>query len=115
MDSIELLGWAGSIATLAAYSMKTMLPLRIAAVVSSLFFISYYGIIGIWPALVLELVLLPFNLFRAFQILRLRRKVSAARQAHRSDFSVVKAYGRKRDMAAGTVVFERGAPLTSFS
>ncbi len=108
MLSIELLGWAGSAATLAAYSMKTMLPLRIAAVLSSVFFISYYGIIGIWPSLALELVLLPFNLYRAWQILSLRRKVEAARAEQIDDFSVLKAYGKSRDLEAGMTIFRRG-------
>ena len=108
MLSVELLGWAGSAATLAAYSMKTMLPLRIAAVLSSVFFISYYGIIGIWPSLALELVLLPFNLYRAWQILSLRRKVEAARAEQVDDFSVLKAYGKSRDLEAGMTIFRRG-------
>ncbi|MEE3359715.1 MAG: cyclic nucleotide-binding domain-containing protein [Pseudomonadota bacterium] len=108
MLSVELLGWAGSAATLAAYSMKTMLPLRIAAVLSSVFFISYYGIIGIWPSLALELVLLPFNLYRAWQILSLRRKVEAARTEQVDDFSVLKAYGKSRDLEAGMTIFRRG-------
>ncbi len=108
MLSVELLGWAGSAATLAAYSMKTMLPLRIAAVLSSVFFISYYGIIGIWPSLALELILLPFNLYRAWQILSLRRKVEAARAEQVDDFSVLKAYGKSRDFEAGMTIFRRG-------
>ena len=108
MLSVELLGWAGSAATLAAYSMKTMLPLRIAAVLSSVFFISYYGIIGIWPSLALELVLLPFNLYRAWQIIALRRKVEAARAEQVDDFSVLKAYGKSRDLKTGMTIFRRG-------
>lgn len=108
MEPIEILGWAGSACTLLAYAMKTMLPLRIAAVASSVFFICYTGLLGIWPMLALELLLLPFNLWRMTQILRLRRKVTAARTSEAADFSILKAYSRPRPVTAGAVIFACG-------
>ncbi|WP_242500372.1 Crp/Fnr family transcriptional regulator [Tropicimonas sp. IMCC6043] len=105
---MDLIGWAASAATLATYSMKTMLPLRIAAIISNLFFIAYSLLLSLWPMLFLDLILLPFNLWRTAQILRLRRRVAATRSVDSLDFSVLKSYSRPRRMPAGTDIFCRG-------
>ncbi|WP_116131156.1 Crp/Fnr family transcriptional regulator [Tropicimonas sp. IMCC34043] len=108
LDPVEMIGWAGSAFTLTAYAMKTMLPLRLAAIASGLFFIAYTSLLGLWPLLALELVLLPFNLWRVGQILQLRRKVTAARRADPPDFSLIKAYSRAQAMVPGERIFSRG-------
>jgi hypothetical protein len=55
--------------------MKEMRPLRIAAVLSCVFFIAYAVMIGSYPVLVMELVLLPINAWRLLE-LRSRRTLS---------------------------------------
>ncbi len=75
---VELVGYAGTAATIATYSMRTIVPLRIAGIVSSLFFIAYASILGIWPMLATELVILPLNCLRLFQIVRMMRQIRAA-------------------------------------
>ena len=67
---IELVGYAGTTATVATYSMRTIVPLRVAGILSSLFFISYALIVGIFPMLVTELIILPINAWRLYQVLR---------------------------------------------
>ena len=52
-----------------------MLPLRIAALLSCIFFIAYAAMIGSWPLLLMEFVLLPIN---AVRLLELRRARSAS-------------------------------------
>lgn len=76
---IELLGWAGAGLTLLAYSMRTMLPLRIVAIGANVLFIAYGSLAGIYPNLVLHLLLLPFNLYRLAEILLMTAKVRRAR------------------------------------
>ena len=67
---IEAIGYAGTAATVATYSMRTIIPLRIAGILSSLFFITYAVISGVLPMLVTELIILPINCYRLYQILR---------------------------------------------
>lgn len=80
MNWIELLGWLGAALTLLAYSMRTMLPLRVIAIGANFFFISYGAFAGIYPNLVLHLCLLPFNVYRLAEILRTTSHVRAARK-----------------------------------
>ena len=108
MDLIELVGWAASATTVATYTMKTMLPLRIAAIASSTLFILYSVPLGLWPLLGMELVLLPLNIWRLTQLIHLQRRVAHLRRTETPDFSVLKAGSRARAFAAGEVIFNRG-------
>lgn len=110
MGGIEIIGWVASLATIAAYTVNTMMPLRILAIVSSLCFAVYAILIQSWPLLGMELVLLPINCFRLWQILSLQKRLAQAEEAGEDDFSVIKAYGKARNIATGTLIFERGDP-----
>lgn len=81
MSYMELFGWAAAATTFASHSMKTMLPLRLAAICANLLFITYGGLTGALPVLVLHVALLPLNGFRLVQILRTTRQVRAASPA----------------------------------
>ena len=78
MMHIEILGWVGATLTFVGYSMRTMMPLRMAAIGANVFFIAYSALSGIMPTLALHLALLPFNAFRLAELLRTTRKVRAA-------------------------------------
>jgi CRP/FNR family transcriptional regulator, cyclic AMP receptor protein len=107
MSSIDLLGYVGALITLAVYSMKTMIPLRVAGICANIVFIAY-GLLGkIYPALFLHLVLLPLNATRLYQMLQLTEKVKVA---SRGDLSMdwLKPYMTKRAVKAGEVLFRRG-------
>jgi CRP/FNR family cyclic AMP-dependent transcriptional regulator len=67
---IEAIGYCGTLATVATYSMRSIIPLRIAGIASSLFFIAYASTMGIWPMLLTELIILPINSLRLFQVVR---------------------------------------------
>jgi CRP/FNR family transcriptional regulator, cyclic AMP receptor protein len=75
--SVELLGYLGTAFTVASYSMRTIVPLRIAGIGSSFAFIAYALTIQSWPILLTELIILPLNLFRLWQVLRLIRELEA--------------------------------------
>ncbi|SNT37814.1 Crp/Fnr family transcriptional regulator [Tropicimonas sediminicola] len=108
MEIAEIFGWAGSAATLAAYSMKTMLPLRLAAIASNVLFICYSTMLGLWPMLFLDLILLPFNLWRTFQILSMRKRVESVRSDDPPDFSVLTSHSRPRPFDADETIFSIG-------
>jgi CRP/FNR family cyclic AMP-dependent transcriptional regulator len=68
---IEALGFVGSFFAVLTYWMRDMLRLRVAAVLSCVFFIAYAALIGSYPLLAMELVLLPVN---AYRLAELRKK-----------------------------------------
>jgi energy-converting hydrogenase Eha subunit E len=70
---IEAIGFFGTACAIAADAMRRMLPLRIAAVLSSLFFLAYGVLIGSMPMIAMELILLPINSFRLLELIRDRR------------------------------------------
>ena len=108
---IEAVGWLASILTVASYSVATMLPLRLLAIASSVCFAAYAFTLHLWPLLAMELILLPINLYRLWQVLTLRGKLNRAAGARGSDFSIIKSYGKRQNVKAGSVVFERGDPV----
>lgn len=73
---IEAIGCVGSFFAVVTYWMKDMLPLRVAALLSCIFFIAYAAMIGSWPLLGMELFLLPIN---AFRLLELRKAGAVSR------------------------------------
>jgi len=86
---IELIGYFGTVATVATYSMKNIVPLRIAGIASSFCFITYAVILGIWPMLLTELIILPINCYRLYEtlhaegrlVMKPRRHVAPSRPA----------------------------------
>ena len=78
MNWIEAAGYLASALVLATFCMKTMIALRCAAVCSNVAFVVYGFYDNLYPVLVLHGILLPLNVWRALQMLRLIRRVEAA-------------------------------------
>lgn len=108
LNGVEAIGWLASVITIATYSVSTMLPLRVLAIMSSLFFATYGLILQLWPLLAMELILLPINVYRLWQLLSLRGKLRSASTANQTDFSVIRSYGKLLRINAGSIVFQRG-------
>lgn len=64
----DMLGYAASCAVLASFLMRTMVPLRLAAILSNVLFAAFGYIQNIHPVLFLHMVLLPINVWRLFAI-----------------------------------------------
>jgi CRP/FNR family transcriptional regulator, cyclic AMP receptor protein len=107
MSPVDLLGYAASAAVLATFCMRTMIPLRIAGIISNVFFIAYGYLDNLPPVLLLHLVLLPVNSLRLVEFQRL---VRAMRDAHSSDLSLKSLipYMKSRKMAAGEMLVRKG-------
>ena len=60
----EALGYAASSAVLATFLMRSMVPLRLIAILSNVLFIGYGYLAHIQPVFILHAVLLPINLVR---------------------------------------------------
>ncbi|MFI0849780.1 YgjV family protein [Mesorhizobium sp. IMUNJ 23232] len=74
----ETIGFLGSGFAVLTYWMREMLPLRVAAVLSCLFFIAYAAIIGSLPLLMMETILLPINAYRLLELRRDKATVQIA-------------------------------------
>lgn len=107
MIYVDLVGWVASGFTLAAYSMRTMLPLRVAAIGANLTFASYGWLVDILPMLVLHVVLLPFNIYHLVQILRTGRDIKAARTAG-AKLDAIRPLMRRLTLPDGATLFRKG-------
>jgi CRP/FNR family cyclic AMP-dependent transcriptional regulator len=109
MTSAELVGYMAAGCVFVTFYMKTMVPLRVAGIVSNVLFITYGYAVLAYPVLFLHLVLLPLNVFRLRQMLTLIRQVEAAT---RDDLGMgwVKPFSSTKAVAAGETVFHRGDP-----
>ena len=87
---------------------RTMIPLRWLAVGSNLGFLAFGALFPSPATLAVAAVLLPINLYRLHEMVRLTRQVSAAEG--RSDLSGLwlRPYMKARKLRAGTVLFRRG-------
>ena len=107
MNWIEAAGYLASALVLATFCMKTMIPLRCAAVCSNVAFIIYGFYDNVYPVLVLHGILLPLNVWRAVQMLRLIRRVEAA---SKGDLSTdwLRPFMKEVQLKAGEAIFNRG-------
>jgi CRP/FNR family transcriptional regulator, cyclic AMP receptor protein len=109
MTHAELLGYGAATCVFVTFYMKTMVPLRIAGIVSNFLFIGYGYAVDAYPVLILHLVLLPLNILRLRQMLRLIKQIE---EATKDDLNLdwVKPFSSTKAVAVGDVVFRRGDP-----
>jgi CRP/FNR family cyclic AMP-dependent transcriptional regulator len=107
MSIPEILGYLATAFNIAAYSMRTMIPLRILAIISNCVFIVYGATAGVYPILILHAILLPLNAWRLRQMLHL---VKSIRSAAFGDMQTewLKPFMARRRHKAGDVLFRRG-------
>ena len=105
---IEVCSYLAAGATVYAFSAKTIVPLRGAAIVANGFFIIYGLGQAAYATLILHTILLPLNVVRLRSMLRLIRSVREA--ASSSDFSMdwLRPYMKVRYYSAGTRPFSKG-------
>ena len=106
---LDVIGWAAALMTFIAYSMKTMLPLRVAAIASNVLFILYGLLTDAMPILALHVTLLPFNTYRLMQILRLTRDLENPGSDNHLPPGIA-PYLTRVSVAPDTVLFRRGDP-----
>jgi CRP/FNR family cyclic AMP-dependent transcriptional regulator len=104
---IEMTGYLASALVFAAFCMKTMTPLRVAAISSNVAFIIYAFYDDLYPVLILHFVLLPLNVLRTAQMLRFKRRVE---RAANGDFSAdwLRSFMKITRRKAGEIIFSRG-------
>ena len=103
----NILALIGAIFFVATLLMRTMVPLRVTGIISDVFFIGYGVLSGTMTTLFLYLLLLPINIFRLGQMLKL---VKRARIAAQGDLSMdwLKPFMTRRQYRKDDVLFRKG-------
>jgi CRP/FNR family cyclic AMP-dependent transcriptional regulator len=104
MGSGEFFGYIASALVFATFYMRTMLPLRIVAIVSNVAFITYALIDGLTPILILHGALLPLNLLRLLQIRELTTQVEKA-ATHEFSAQAILPFMKRRNLRANETLF----------
>jgi len=101
------LGCVGGIFYVAATSMKTVIPLRIAGIASAFFFFLYGIFAHAVPTIFLYGLLMPLNSYRLYEMIELIKKV---RTAASGDLSMdwLEPFMTKRRYRKGQVLFHKG-------
>lgn len=102
------IGYLASLLVLGTFGMRTMMPLRIAALASNLSLIVYSALNGLYPVLALQVILLPLNLWRLIEIVQLARRLRAA-VSEDNVFKALLPFASLRRSKAGEVIIRRGA------
>lgn len=106
MTWVTLAGYAASLMVFATFCMRTMVPLRLAAIGSNVCFIVYGAAAEIYPVLVLHVVLLPLNCWRALQMFSLTQKIEQSARGDQS-LDALKPYMRTERRSKGEVIFHK--------
>lgn len=103
----ELIGVAAAAASLYAAHAKTIIPLRVAAIVANFLAMIYSLSHGTYPTFLLNLTLLPLNGVRLHAMIKLVRDIDIATK---SDMNVdwLLPYTRPQAFKAGDILMARG-------
>jgi CRP/FNR family transcriptional regulator, cyclic AMP receptor protein len=107
----EIIGVAAAGASLYAAHAKTIIPLRVAAVIANALAMAYSLSHGTYPTFVLNALLLPLNAWRLHQMIDLVRGIDAAIKSDMNVDWLVK-YMRPTRYKAGDIMMERGEYAT---
>ena len=91
----------------ATFCMRTMIPLRIAAIGSNLCFIGFGLAAHVYPVLILHAVLLPLNAVRTVEMVRLSKRIEVAAKGDLS-FDPLKPFMKTERHAVGHILFRKG-------
>lgn len=107
LNAIELIGYLASLLVFSTFYMKTMIPLRSVAIASNIAFICYGYLAGLTPVFLLHVVLLPLNIWRLYQMLKLLARV---RQATKGEYPInsLLPFMTKVEVKRAEVLFRQG-------
>ena len=107
LDLGTALGLLGVGFCLASFAVKRMVPLRTLAIVGNVCFVAYGLVESLLPSLALNLVLLPLNAARLWEIEKLSKEIARATQDSPVSQWLL-PHMRHRSFKAGEVLFRRG-------
>jgi len=103
----EVPGYVGALFVIASFLTRTMIPLRALSAGSNLCFIVYAFFDVQYPTLFLHAALLPLNIMRMLQMMRLVRRVRSAAGGNQT-MDWLKPYMTRRRCRAGEMLFQKG-------
>ena len=109
MDTVSLFGWIAAGFVLSSFYLRTMMPLRVVALVGNVMFIIYAILASMMPILALHCLLLPLNAWRLLEMLSLRRKFMETSPPETA-LSPLLPFMQKGNSKQGTTIFNRGDP-----
>jgi len=109
MELARILGYLSSLLLVSTFYMKTMIPLRITAILANVCVITWALIANEWYILVIQSLVLPLNLMRLFQVHKAIRLVA---EANKGDLNVdaLARYVSTESASAGATLFRAGDP-----
>jgi hypothetical protein len=104
---VDVAGYVASLLVFATFCMRTMIPLRIAAIASNVCFIGYALAAHIYPVLILHVILLPLNTVRTVEMIRLTKRIEVAAKGDLS-FDPLKPFMKTERHPVGHILFRKG-------
>lgn len=108
---LDGLAWLGAVLAIAGSAMRTIIPLRCIGIATNTVSLTYAVMMRAYPSITVNLILLPLNTVRLYQMIRLIRQV---KQASKSDLSMewLKPFMTRRHVKAGEILFAKGDSAT---
>jgi hypothetical protein len=109
MTAGEFAAWVASLLTFTTFYMKTMVPLRVVGILSNVAFLAFALIEHLVPVIILHGTLLPLNIFRLRELMKL---VGEVREASTGDLAMgaLLPFMTRRPFKAGETLFRKGDP-----
>ena len=108
MSAGELSGYLAAALVFLTFYMKTMVPLRVIGICSNCAFIIYGYLGGLYPVLILHLILLPLNSLRLREMLKLTQQVRDTTHGDLNVMDWLKPFAATRRVQAGEALFHKG-------
>lgn len=103
------IGYLASVLVLCTFLTRTMMPLRCIALGSNVAFITYSGLLHLYPILVLHCILLPVNAWRLREIVKLGKSVDEAVDDAKI-FNALRPFAKKMNVRHGEVLIRKNDP-----
>ena len=108
MSAGELSGYLAAALVFLTFYMKTMVPLRVIGICSNCAFIIYGYLGGLYPVLILHLILLPLNSLRLREMLQLTQQVRDTTHRDLNVMDWLRPFAATRRVQAGEALFHKG-------
>jgi len=108
---IDAVAWLAAVLAITGSAMRTIIPLRCIGIATNAVSLTYAVIMQLYPSITVNLILLPLNAVRLYQMIRLIRRV---KQASKSDLSMewLKPFMTRRKVKTGEILFAKGDSAT---
>lgn len=107
LDAGNILGLLGVVFCIASFLMARMVPLRVLALVGNVCFIGYGYVESLLPSLAVNVVLLPVNAMRLWEIVKLTKEIERAGEESPVAQWLL-PHMRHRAFTAGETLFRKG-------